>query len=314
MGTFSPETCLELVPSLTRPQVDREYEYFGGTVKLPTKDKRYKLREYLVNLRDAQKVEPTVAGNASAAKYNNPGNVDESNTYSGAEMTSSMYNTVGASVMNNAYTAAPAAQVPPPPPPPSGAPKNQATNQVAYLATNDMVNSAYISDSSATYPYISQPDTSTAYQYQTLAADSFNVQTSGASDSYNLPNSEQLANFQSTSTDTNNPNSDSLNYLQSICHQINVNVLQLKGEFDLFRRGDGGNHTAVDMDVSDPGEDMDLSDTEMSQKSDEKQSVKKRGTSLNRPYLGLVLLQLLALLLIHCKTSKNMLNRFVFQI
>eukprot|EP00116_Pleurobrachia_bachei_P000067 sb/3460329/ len=50
MGTFTPQTCLELVSLLSQQQVDREYLYFGGTIELSLEDKRYKIREYLTML------------------------------------------------------------------------------------------------------------------------------------------------------------------------------------------------------------------------------------------------------------------------
>ena len=308
MGTFSPETCLELVPKLSRDQVDREYEYFGGTVKLPTKDKRYKLREYLVNLRDAQKVGDTgvvtsgMSASTATIDYAQAGYDVASNTYT-ASATDNVYSAVVGTPSDSVYSGVVPSVVPPPPP-------NEVTvsHEVAYLTpdtSHSVLNSGvyHTTTQAATNHYMSQPASNNAvYQYQT-AADQFTHPATDQVGSYTTSNSDKSANHQpiatatdaynpsnsSTATDAYNPSNSSTDYyLQSICHQINVNVLQLKGQFEdyLSRRGDNGNHTAVDMDVSDPGEDMDLSDAEMT--NNEKLSVKRRNISANRPSYGLV--------------------------
>ena len=176
MGTFSPETCLELIPTLTRQQVEREYVYFGGTVELAIKDKRYKLREYLVNLRDAQKIAP--------AEYAVPT---------------------------------------------SGGFPVPTSDQTPYLA-------ASVQPVDTTHMYQAALSTQEPY----TSSESFITGAGG---------DKQL---------------DSLN---NLCHKINANVLQLKLDFAEYAvgRGAGGCYDAVDMDLSDPGEDMELSDCDMTQ-------------------------------------------------
>ena len=196
MGTFSPETCLELVPTLTRQQVDREYIYFGGTVDLPTKDKRFKLREYLVNLRDAQKAVPATSEYASS--------------------TAGMY--TGTSADQTSYL----------------------TSTVQALDTSSAQSSAYMYQAAA-------PPAPETYVTQT------------SSESYG------------TATATTTGSETQFDTLNNLCHQINANVLQLKFDFASYAEGRGagaGCYDTVDMDLSDQGEDMEMSDCDMGQDGD----------------------------------------------
>lgn len=191
MGTFSPETCLELVQTLTRQQVDREYIYFGGTIDLPTKDKRFKLREYLVTLRDAQKTTPTDYTQTSASEY--------------AAAAAASYNADRSSFMN------------------------QPTQPA---------------------------DTTQAYMYQ-------NSTSSQAI--YSQPQVTPTPDQQQSSSE---PQLDSLH---TLCHQINANVIQLKSDLAEYARGravTGAAGDAVDMDLSDPGEDMEMSDCDMDERGE----------------------------------------------
>ena len=156
-------------------------------MELPTKDKRFKLREYLVALRDAQKVAPATT------------------EYTGAAA--------------GAYT------VP-------------TSDQTPYLATSAQSTEPSSTQSSAFLFQAAQP-----------AQEPYTTQTSSESFVAAASGDSQL---------------DTLNQL---CRQINANVLQLKLDFAEYAvgRGAGGCYDAVDMDLSDPGEDMELSDCDMSQ-------------------------------------------------